>query len=107
VAPAPAALDPAVGAPVVVGSGRLMTSLYDTLADGCAALAAKTKHKLDKARLRQLVEQWRSVAADQKGEAVRRPFAIVDEPTASAPLAKPPARKSAQPLRHGRPKKSV
>jgi hypothetical protein len=49
-----------------------MTSLYDTLADGCAALAAKTKHKSDKARLLQLVEQWRSVAADQKGEVVKR-----------------------------------
>jgi hypothetical protein len=75
-----------------------MTSLYDTLADGCAALAAKTKHKSDKARLLQLAEQWRSVAADQKGEAVRRPFAIAEEPTASA-LG------SAEPMRHGRPKK--
>jgi hypothetical protein len=84
-----------------------MTSLYDTLADGCAALAAKTKHKSDKARLRQLVEQWRSVAADQKGEAVKRPFAIIDEPTASGRLPKPPEKKSAPPLRHGQPKKSV
>jgi hypothetical protein len=61
-----------------------MTSLYDTLADGCAALAAKTNNKSDKARLEQLVEQWRSVEADQYSEAVRRPFAVIT-PTPTAP----------------------
>jgi hypothetical protein len=75
-----------------------MTSPCDTIADNCAALASKTKHKSDKARLQQLVEQWRSIAADQESEAVRRPFALV-EPTASVPLAEPPAKKSGQPLR--------
>jgi hypothetical protein len=59
-----------------------MTNVYDFLADTCAALAQRTKRQADKVRLQQLVEQWRSVGADQHGEAVRRTFSQL-QPAAS------------------------
>jgi hypothetical protein len=81
-----------------------MASVYDAIADSCAAIAAKTKSKSHKVRLNQLVEQWRSVAADQWQEAVRIPYAVV-EPTAPVRLAKPVANTSRWSLKRGRPKK--
>jgi hypothetical protein len=53
-----------------------MSSLYDTIADSCDALAAKAEHKSDKARLQQLAVYWRSVAADKEGEAPGRPWPL-------------------------------
>jgi hypothetical protein len=81
-----------------------MTSIYDTFADSCAALAAKTKRNSDKVRLQQLVEQWRSIGADQQSEALRRPFALVESTKPLRPT-KPSGTVSRQPLRRGRPKK--
>jgi hypothetical protein len=66
-----------------------MTSLYDFLADTCAALSSKTKHQTGTAQLRQLVEQWQSVRADQDNEAVRRPFALISQnPAGGAEIGK-------------------
>jgi hypothetical protein len=44
-----------------------MVSIYDTFADSCTALAAKTKRKSDQLRLLQLAGQWRTVVADRHG----------------------------------------
>jgi hypothetical protein len=89
---------------VVVTVDGQMTSLYDTIADSCAALAAKTKNKSAKAPLQQLVEQWHSVATDQEREAVRRPFALFESTKPLRPT-KPSATMSRRLLRRGRPKK--
>jgi hypothetical protein len=58
-----------------------MASIYDTFADSCTALAAKTKRKSDQLRLLQLAGQWRTVVADcqvpgKKPAAAVAPLAI-------------------------------
>jgi hypothetical protein len=45
-----------------------MTSIYDLFAKNCAAIAAKTKMKSDRAQLLRLAKQWELVAAEQAGE---------------------------------------
>jgi hypothetical protein len=44
-----------------------MPSIYDALAESCAALAAKTGRASDKVRLLQLADQWRTVPTDGQG----------------------------------------
>jgi hypothetical protein len=50
-----------------------MASIYDTFADSCAALAAKTKRESDKVQLLQLADQWRTVPADRQGPGRKPP----------------------------------
>jgi hypothetical protein len=50
-----------------------MASIYDTFADSCAALGAKTKRESDKAQLLQLADQWRTVPADRQGPGRKPP----------------------------------
>jgi hypothetical protein len=54
-----------------------MPSLYDVIADSCAALAAKAKHKSDKVQLLQLADQWRTVPADRQGPGKKQPASVV------------------------------
>jgi hypothetical protein len=54
-----------------------MPSLYDVIADSCAALAAKAKHKSDKVQLLQLADQWRTVPADRQGPGKKPPASVV------------------------------
>jgi hypothetical protein len=49
-----------------------MVSLYDALADSCAALAAKAKRQSDKLRLLQLADQWRTFLQTAKDPAKSR-----------------------------------
>jgi hypothetical protein len=44
-----------------------MPSIYDVIAESCAALAARTGRISDKTRLLQLADQWRTVPADGHG----------------------------------------
>jgi hypothetical protein len=53
-----------------------MPSLYDVIADSCAALAAKAKHKSDKVQLLQLADQWRTVPADHQGPGRKPPPSV-------------------------------
>jgi hypothetical protein len=46
----------------------MASSIYDQFAKDCAALAAKTKGKSDKASLMRLAKQWQVVSAEQEGE---------------------------------------
>jgi hypothetical protein len=50
-----------------------MASIYDALADSCAALAAKTKRRSDKVRMLQLADQWRTVPTDRQGPGKKPP----------------------------------
>jgi hypothetical protein len=43
-----------------------MTSLYDFFSDNCLALAVKAKREVDKLRLLQLADQWRTTPADHE-----------------------------------------
>jgi hypothetical protein len=54
-----------------------MPSLYDVIADSCAALAAKAKHKSDKVQLLQFADQWRTVPADRQGPGKKPPASPV------------------------------
>jgi hypothetical protein len=54
-----------------------MPSLYDVIADSCAALAAKAKHKSDKVQLLQLADQWRTVPAHRQGPGKKPPASVV------------------------------
>jgi hypothetical protein len=53
-----------------------MASIYDSFADSCAALAAKTKRGTDKVRLLQLADQWKSVSADGQGPGRKPPAPV-------------------------------
>ena len=44
-----------------------MASIYDTFADSCAALAARSKRESDRVQLLQLADRWRTVPADRQG----------------------------------------
>jgi hypothetical protein len=44
-----------------------MPSIYDVLAESCAALAARTGRTSDKVRLLHLADQWRTILADRQG----------------------------------------
>jgi hypothetical protein len=50
-----------------------MASIYDTFAESCAALAAKSKRESDKAHLLRLADQWRTVPADRHGPGSKPP----------------------------------
>ena len=50
-----------------------MPSIYDVLAESCAALAAKSKREADKADLLRLADQWRTVPADRLGPGRKPP----------------------------------
>jgi hypothetical protein len=68
-----------------------MASIYDSFADSCAALAAKTKRGTDKVRLLQLAEQWKSVSADREGPGREppAPVALGDVVNRVASLSRP------------------
>jgi hypothetical protein len=78
-----------------------MASIYDTFADSCAALAAKTKRESDKVQLLQLANQWRTVPADRQGpgskplvpaalaSATENPVPLLARPAPQAPVRRP------------------
>jgi hypothetical protein len=78
-----------------------MASIYDTFADSCAALAAKTKRESDKVQLLQLANQWRTVPADRQGpgskplvpaalaSATENPVPLLARPAPQAPARRP------------------
>lgn len=53
-----------------------MASLYDAIADNCAALAAKTKRESHKVQLLQLAGQWRTVPVDRQGPGKKPPAPV-------------------------------
>jgi hypothetical protein len=52
-----------------------MPSIYDVIAESCAALAGRTGRTSDKVRLLQLADQWRTVPADGQGPGKKPPVA--------------------------------
>jgi hypothetical protein len=78
-----------------------MASIYDTFADSCAVLAAKTKRESDKVQLLQLANQWRTVPADRQGpgskplvpaalaSATENPVPLLARPAPQAPVRRP------------------
>jgi hypothetical protein len=78
-----------------------MASIYDTFADSCAALAAKTKRESDKVQLLQLANQWRTVPADRQGpgskplvpaalaSATENPVPLLARPAPQVPVRRP------------------
>jgi hypothetical protein len=50
-----------------------MPSIYDVLAESCAALAGRTGRSSDKVRLLQLANQWRTIPADGQGPGQKPP----------------------------------
>jgi hypothetical protein len=78
-----------------------MASIYDTFADSCAALAAKTKRESDRVQLLQLANQWRTVPADRQGpgskplvpaalaSATENPVPLLARPAPQAPARRP------------------
>src|SRR6202020_2985306 len=61
--------------PVLLGRLSWSSTIYDALAQSCAALASKTGRASDKVRLLQLADQWRTVPADGQGSGKKPPFA--------------------------------
>jgi hypothetical protein len=70
-----------------------MASIYDTFADSCAVLAAKTKRESDKVQLLQLANQWRTVPADRQGPGSKPlvPAALASATENPVPLLARPA----------------
>jgi hypothetical protein len=78
-----------------------MPSIYDVIAESCAALAARTGRTSDKVRLLQLADQWRTVPADGQGPGKKPPVAatfagdamepvgLLARPTPKSPVSSP------------------
>jgi hypothetical protein len=86
---------------VLLGRRSWSSTIYDALAESCAALAAKTGRASDKVRLLQLADQRRTVPADGQGSGKKPPFAatlagdavepvgLLARPTPQSPVSNP------------------